>query len=236
MSCGIDAVGLPAAPGGPRAAGSVLRAAVYIDGFNLYHAIADLGAPHLKWLDLKALSTRLIRRGEALSRVVWCTAVNTRNQHKMLRWREYRKALEWTGVVPMIGHFTEEPRRCDRGHDYFHSTEKEGDVNLALGVISDGHLDVYDVAYLVSADSDQVATVKMFRERLPNKQIVSVAPPGRSHSKAIIERAHAVKAIRREAIETCLFAGPTIIDGGRLIATRPAQYAPPEDWVPPSAR
>ncbi|MFO1241201.1 MAG: hypothetical protein U1E64_12690 [Sphingomonadaceae bacterium] len=26
------------------------RVIVYIDGFNLYHAIDDLGQPHLKWL------------------------------------------------------------------------------------------------------------------------------------------------------------------------------------------
>jgi hypothetical protein len=31
----------------------------YIDGFNLYHAIDDLEKPHLKWLDLNALSKRL---------------------------------------------------------------------------------------------------------------------------------------------------------------------------------
>lgn len=47
MSSGINAVGLPAAHGGLGAAVS-LRAAVYIDGFNLYHAIDDLKEPHLK--------------------------------------------------------------------------------------------------------------------------------------------------------------------------------------------
>ncbi len=28
----------------------------YIDGLNLYHAIDDLNRPHLKWVDLWALS------------------------------------------------------------------------------------------------------------------------------------------------------------------------------------
>jgi len=233
MNTTIPAAGSPAAPGGPRAAGTVLKAAVYIDGFNLYHAIADLGAPHLKWVNLRALSERIIRRGENLTRVAWCSAVNTKNAQKMLRWRAYRKAQESVGVIVMQGHFTEEPRRCDQGHNYFHPTEKEGDVNFAISLISDAHLGLYDVAYMVTADSDQVATAKLFRTRFPNKAIVSVAPPGRRHSKEIIASCHDTRSIRREVIENCLFPGPTIIRDGRLVAARPAQYEPPPGWRPP---
>ena len=36
------------------------RAAFYVDGFNLYHPINDLGKPYLKWLDLWALGEHLI--------------------------------------------------------------------------------------------------------------------------------------------------------------------------------
>lgn len=232
MSTPIHATGLPVAPGGPSPAGTILRAAVYIDGFNLFHAISDLGAPHLKWLNLYALSARLIRHKERLERVVWCTAVNTKNHQRMLRWRAYKKAVESVGVESLQGHFAEEPRRCHLGHDYFHPTEKEGDVNLAISLISDGHLNRYDVAYLVTADSDQIATVKMFRERLTTKQIISVAPPGRCHSKAIIEHSHDTRSIRRSVIENCLFEGTTIIRNGTLIAARPSQYAPPSGWQP----
>jgi len=233
MSSSIPTAGLPAVPGGPRAAGIVLRAAVYIDGFNLYHAIDDLGAAHLKWLNLWDLSKRLIRRGERLELVVWCTAIHRKHTKAMLRWREYRKAVEHVGVTCREGHFTEEPRRCPEGHTYFQPTEKEGDVNTAISLISDAHLDKYDVAYLVSADSDQLGTVKLFRERFPGKEIISVAPPGRSHSKAVIEHSHGTRTIRREVIENCLFEGPTIIHNGVLIAKRPSEYAPPEGWTPP---
>lgn len=230
MNNGIHAAGLPAAPGGPSAAGTVLRAAVYIDGFNLYHAIADLGVPHLKWVNLRALSEKIIRRGERLERVVWCTAVNTKNTQKMLRWREYKKAQESVGVIVMQGHFTEEPRTCHEGHVYFHPTEKEGDVNLAISLISDAHLNVYDVAYIVTADSDQVATAKLFADRFSNKEFISVAPPGRSHSKEIIDCCDDIRSIKREVIENCLFEGATIIKQGNLIAARPPLYAPPAGW------
>jgi hypothetical protein len=226
MFPGIPAAGSPAAPGGHGAAGIVLRAAVFIDGFNLYHAIKELGEPHLKWVNLYALSERLIRQNETLVQVVWCTAAH-KNPSKQLRWREFRKAVEHFGVTTMVGHFTEEKRTCDRGHIYDQPTEKEGDVNLAIALISDAHLDKYDVAYLVTADSDQLATVKMFNLRFPNKRIISVAPPGRPHSKAIIQHSHGNKAIKRDTIAQCLLPGPTIIVDGTLIASRPPNYAPP---------
>lgn len=229
MSSDIDAAGSPVAPGGLSVAGSVFRAAVFIDGFNLYHAIDDLNVPHLKWVNLHALSEKFIRHRDQLEFVVWCTAVNKNNLQKMLRWREFKKAQEGVGVIPLEGHFTEEPRRCPKGHDYFHPTEKQGDVNVAIRLISDAHLDLYDVAYLVTADSDQVATVKMFRERFPDKEIISVAPPGRSHSKAIIDHSHETKVIKKEAIESSLFEGPTIIQDGTLVARRPANYDPPAE-------
>ncbi|MEI9412013.1 NYN domain-containing protein [Mesorhizobium salmacidum] len=223
----INAVGLPAAHGGLGAAVS-LRSAVYIDGFNLYHAVDNLGVPHLKWVNYDALSKRIIRRDETLVRVVWCTAVNTKNVAKMLRWREFRNAQLSVGVVCAEGHFVEEPRRCHDGHDYLHPTEKAGDVNLAIHLISDAHLDRFDVAYLVTADSDQVATAKMFRERFPDKQIISVAPPGRSHSKEILPHVHDTRSIERATIEACQFEGAVIVVNGERVAKRPPQYAPLE--------
>jgi NYN domain len=228
MSEGINAVGLPAARGGLGAAVS-LRSAVYIDGFNLYHAVDDLGIPHLKWVNYDALSKLIIRKGETLARVVWCTAVNNKNLEKMLRWRAFRNAQISVGVICAEGHFVDEPRHCPKGHDYFHPTEKAGDVNLAIHLISDAHLNRFDVAYLVTADSDQVATVKMFRERFPDKQIVSVAPPGRSHSKEILPHVNDHRSINREALESSLFQGAIVIKDGNRVAKRPAQYAPPSE-------
>ena len=39
---------------------STKRVFVYVDGFNLYHAIDDLNQDHLKWVNLWALSEKLI--------------------------------------------------------------------------------------------------------------------------------------------------------------------------------
>src|SRR5664279_2305109 len=171
------------------------RAAFYIDGFNLYHAVDDLGQPHLKWLDLWALSERLIDpENEELVRVTWCTATLSDDVQKMLRHRAYKKAVQSVGVIPVMGHFVNEEMECRACEaTWLKPTEKQGDVNLAIHLIADAHQNHYDVAYLVTADSDQAATAKKFRTDFPGKRIISVAPPNRQHSKHIINYAHASK-------------------------------------------
>ena len=48
---------------------------VYIDGFNLYHAIEKTERIELKWLNLWNLSRGLLRPGEDLDEVHFFTAV-----------------------------------------------------------------------------------------------------------------------------------------------------------------
>lgn len=66
------------------------NAALYVDGFNLYHAINDLQKNYLKWLDLWPLGELIIpRQSQKLRKVVYCTAVKTTDHEKMLRHRQY---------------------------------------------------------------------------------------------------------------------------------------------------
>ncbi len=53
------------------------RVYVYVDGFNLYHAIDDLGDDSLKWLDLWSLSESLIAQNETLYAVKYFSAYAT---------------------------------------------------------------------------------------------------------------------------------------------------------------
>ena len=75
-----------------------MRAAFYIDGFNLYHPINDLNQPHLKWLNLWDLGQLLIPpQSETLVRVVFGTAIVTQDYNKIARHQQYMKALEIVG-------------------------------------------------------------------------------------------------------------------------------------------
>jgi len=53
----------------------MLRSAIFVDDFNLYHALKRLKQPHIKWLDLHKLGWRLIApQTEQLAKVYYFSA------------------------------------------------------------------------------------------------------------------------------------------------------------------
>lgn len=213
------------------------RAAFYVDGFNLFHSIDDLKRPYLKWLDLKALAQRLlIGKRQTLVRLVYCSAIRTDDVGKLTRHRSYLRALESTGVTVELGYFAKDDRKCKRcGHEWTKRTEKEGDVSLALAVLNDAHDDLYDVAYIVTADGDQAPTVRSIRTRFPQKKVYSVSPPGRSHNFKTLEVASGKATITADAIEACLFPRMVQDSSGHAVV-RPPSYDPPPGWLSPGQR
>lgn len=208
------------------------RAAFYVDGFNLYHAIAELNEPHLKWLDLWSLGNLLIpSHSETLVRVVYCSAFATHMPERMVRHRKYVAALKSNGVDCVMGTFKKKSltrcHGCQR--TWQNHEEKESDVNIAIHLLDDAHMNEFDHAYLVTADSDLAAVTKMFRRRFPNKKITSVSPPNRRHAGAIAQNAHGKIALKKTQLERCLFPVRVIGSNGKLITERPAEYEPPNN-------
>jgi uncharacterized LabA/DUF88 family protein len=150
-----------------------MRAAFYIDGFNLYHPINDLNQPHLKWLNLWDLAQLLIPpQSETLVRVVFGTAIVTQDYNKIARHQQYMKALEIVGVVCLKGSKAFEPAKCRNcGSQWKEPKEKETDINLALSLFDDAYQDIFDHAYLLSSDSDQAATARMFKNTISSKEV-----------------------------------------------------------------
>jgi hypothetical protein len=113
-----------------------------------------------------------------------------------------------------------------------------GDVNIALLLYDDAHQDVFDVAYLLTADSDQGATARMLKKRFPKKRLVSVVPPGMEASKSIMTYADQRYKLNEEVIEQCLLPGVEHEPArkGAIAFQRPPEYAPPTGWVPPDQR
>ena len=98
---------------------NVQRAVGYIDGFNLYHAIAALEQPHLKWVDLWALVASFLREGQELTAVNYYSAYVTWMPDKFRRQRPFERFSRPTaGMLPMRRSLAE-PRgkayRCKDG-------------------------------------------------------------------------------------------------------------------------
>ncbi|MFT3996658.1 MAG: NYN domain-containing protein [Asticcacaulis sp.] len=209
------------------------RAAIYYDGFNLYHAVDAYKRPYLKWLDLKALAQVIAPADEVVKRVVWCSAFRPQSKSKMKRHEDYMKALMARGVICRIGHFVSAIDGCNAcGHQWHLAIEKQGDVNLSLSIAADAEDNLFDVCYLVSADGDHAATARYLKERFPKKELVLVCPPGRFPNKHILKYADRVIEIERDHLEASLLPQMTKyrtrLLGPQNVIERPEAYDPPE--------
>ena len=150
-----------------------VRTIVYIDGFNLYHAVDDLNEPHLKWVNLWSLSEKLLRAGQKLGAVKYFTAYATWRPESYRRHQRYVAALEACGVTPIIGRFKRKTVRCHAkcGRTYVTHEEKETDVNIGAHLIADALKDRFDRALVISADTDLNAAIALARSEATSKRI-----------------------------------------------------------------
>ena len=79
------------------------------------------------------------------------------------------------------GLFTEGTRTCEAtcGEIYPTHEEKNTDINICLEMLRMGRDDLADRIYLLTADSDQVASIRDFKSLYKNKEVYVVFPPGR---------------------------------------------------------
>ena len=81
--------------------------------------------------------------------------------------------------------------------------EKGSDVNLATQLLNDAHLNRFDVAVIVSNDSDLLGPIKIVRNELGKK--VGVLNPQRHPSRAILPHIDFMKQIRIKQLFFCKF-------------------------------
>lgn len=206
------------------------RGAVYIDGFNLYHPIKESKLEHLKWSNLWSLS-KLLCESENLDLVksVLCTALPKHLPDSHDRHVKFNAAQVANGVTVIKGHYVPE----NGGERY---SEKQSDINVSLALMLDGIDDLYDVAFLVSADSDQVATARFFKDRLTptGKRMFAVIPFTKTYPPDYVGLGIERRDITIDMIEACLM--PDRVQGKVGFIHRPHQYKLPDNWVAPADR
>lgn len=215
--------------------GSILardRVAVFIDGFNLYHAINDLHQDHLKWVDLWKLSEIFVASpDQRLVAVYYFSAYATWLPGPTDRHQRYVRALKARSVTAVMGYFKEKQRHCKLcGRDATSHEEKESDVNVALWMLDQAYQDTYDRALLISNDSDLVPPIRMLHTRFPELPVKVIVPPLRRHSKQLAQivgkkRLQSIKLIH---IERSLLPERVSDAEGNVVALRPKSYAPPK--------
>lgn len=212
-----------------RGSMNVQRVVCLIDGLNLYHAISALDRPELKWVDLTNLSKVFLKsHSEKLVKVFYFSAYAEHVSESSQKCQKaHIRALELTGVTPILGHFKEKFRKCPScSHRWIGHEEKETDVNIALFLLNLAYQNAFDRALLISNDSDLAPAIRMVRKHFPQKRITTVSPPHYFHSRELIQASSDKTKVRIEHLERCLL--PLIVtDASRLISVhRPPEYAP----------
>lgn len=147
---------------------SVLRAAVYIDGFNVYFRLKK--TPY-KWLDYRSLVTSLLPADHDLQILKYFTArINGRfDPDAPTRQDAYLRALQ-TYIPEMEiyeGSFLVTTRHARTAADpskyveVLHPEEKGSDVNLAVHLLNDAARNAYDIAFVMSNDSDLAEAIRL---------------------------------------------------------------------------
>ena len=202
------------------------KVALYVDGFNLYHAIDELGKPQLKWLNLYTLGKSLLREGEHLAKVHYFTALVDWNIHKKMRHLDYIKALESNGVVVTRGSFKAIDKHCPQNRCMcpFHE-EKQTDVGIAVQMLADAMTGVFTRGILLTADTDQIPTIKMIRSQCPSVSLTWLAPPARmAFAREIGDLLPDRSELSEGQIGTCRLPGIVKDAGGKLVCTCPNEY------------
>ncbi len=177
---------------------SMMRVVAYIDGFNLYFGLKQARLKRYYWLDVAALVRNLLIQNQQLVTTHYFTARirdNGRNAADRKRQNDYLEALAVQGVRCQFGHYLEKQRKCRACHtiwpDY---EEKMTDVNIAIQLMTDAFDDAFDVALIISGDSDLTTPIRRVRQRFPSKRVIVAFPPER-HSKELKRHADGHLAI-----------------------------------------
>jgi uncharacterized LabA/DUF88 family protein len=202
------------------------RTAAYIDGFNLYYG-ALRGTPY-KWLDLHRMCELVVPHGHQITLIKYFTAyvkptpadptVDRRQKSFLTALRAYRPAIERVFGRFTIGEATVEPLdpalpRRVRGRK---PSEKGTDVNLAVHLLHDAWHNRYDVALVVSNDTDLEEAIRLVRTDCGKK--VGLVPPVCVGNRKVSDRLLRVTDFQRELRPATLAAAqlPNPIPGTRL--------------------
>ena len=154
------------------------RQKFFIDGFNVYHALAHDARYHkYKWLDYSKLASLFVRQQDQIGDILYFTALANWDMQKVNRHKVLIAALKFKGVKVILGQFQKVERRCRKCHQHYYTfEEKKTDVNIAVEIMKSAVKDEFDTAIIMSGDSDLVPAVEAVKTLFPAKKVGVVIP------------------------------------------------------------
>jgi hypothetical protein len=207
-----------------------MKTIVYVDGFNLYYG-AVKGTPY-KWLDILKLCQLLLPKNQIVKIKYFTALVKARpsDPDQPNRQLLFFRALRTLPNLEIIfGHFLEHPVRMPLANPkpkgpktvlVIKTEEKGSDVNLAAHMLRDGYNGLFEIAVIISNDSDLVEPIKIVRQEL--KFPVGVLNPILDYPSHELQKvATFVKPIRKGVLSVSQFP-PQLMDAAGVFSKPPS--------------
>jgi hypothetical protein len=196
-----------------------MKTNIYVDGFNLYYGCLK-NTPY-KWLNLAQLCQKLLPQNSILNEIKYFTAlINSSpiDPQKPFRQQIYLRALQ---TIPNLtiyeGRFLTHtvrmplanPTPTQKTVEVIKTEEKGSDVNLASQLLIDGMRGKYDMAVIISNDSDLLMPIEFITGDL--KLPVGILNPQKNPSRVLLQKVTWIKPIRSGVLASSQFP-PTLTD------------------------
>jgi len=198
---------------------------IYVDGFNLYYR--GLKKTPYKWLSLELLARRLLRPGDAIGMIRYFTARVKPLPNKPNAPRDQQVYLSALETLPNLkvhfGRFLSKTKMRPLAAnptqyvEVLDSEEKGSDVNLAVHLLNDAWRNDFDVALVISQDTDLVEPMRMVRDEL-NKPVGLVWADGGQPNPHLRKVASFVRHIQPADFAAAQFPDPVLKSGGTPIS------------------
>jgi uncharacterized LabA/DUF88 family protein len=219
-----------------------MRTIIYVDGFNLYYRLLEK-RPDLKWLNIRALAQHLLNPSNQVVGVKYYTArvSGSINPGSPSRQQIYLDALQtlpgfsayfgtfltsrkFAGLVkpPEFRPRVSMPQPWPDVVYVVKVEEKGSDVNLACHLLLDAFLNNYDVAAVISNDSDLVEPIRIVTQVL--RKPVGLLSPVSNPNPELRRASSFIRRISPSDLAACQFPDPLICMNG-------VQLRRPASWV-----
>ena len=154
------------------------RVICYVDGLNVYHGLKRGTHRNYLWLDIPSLVEHFLKGRQSLNAIKYFTSPMRGDLAKKARQQVYIDALRLDLRLEVIsGKVKEHEEHCRKcGHLRLVRREKETDTGMSSEIVKDVFKDEFDVAILLTGDTDFVPPARIVREEFPEKEIFVLKP------------------------------------------------------------
>lgn len=201
------------------------RIIAYIDGFNLYYGMKEGGHKDTLWLNIQLLILNLLKPDQELIGIKYFTSRVKNDVPKGRRQSTYIEAIETLDNCHVYyGRYQSHIEECKMcGHTYPYDIEKMTDVNIAVEMLEDAYLDKYDMAMLVTGDTDLIPPINAIHRVFNQKRVFIAFPPNR-HNVNIQRAAKGSIVIGRKKLKDAQFPENVVKKDGFTLK-KPAEWS-----------